>query len=69
MTFPEKLEKLLNHWIKHNREHVGTYRSWADKAVQEGMMDIAREIEQAAEIAERTDVALQNTLERLKRKG
>ncbi len=66
MSFPEKMEKLLNHWIKHNKDHVETYRKWADKALDEGMTDIARLIEDAAGVSEKVDVALENALERLK---
>ncbi len=66
MSFPEKMEKLMNHWIKHNRDHAETYRKWADKAKDEGMVDIARLIEDAAATSEKVDVALENALERLK---
>ena len=66
MSFPEKMEKLMNHWIKHNKDHAETYRKWADKAIDEGMADIARLIEDAAAVSEKVDVALENALERLK---
>ena len=65
MTFPEKMEKLLNHWIKHNREHVATYRNWADKASKEGMEEIGRMIGDAAAATEKVDVILQNALRRM----
>lgn len=68
MTFPEKMEKLLTHWIKHNREHVQTYRLWARRAADEGMADIGTLIEEAAEISRKVDIALENALERLKEK-
>ncbi|MFO8113569.1 MAG: hypothetical protein R6T92_13775 [Desulfosalsimonadaceae bacterium] len=66
MAFPEKMEKLLNHWIKHNREHVQTYRMWAKRAADAGMGDIGTLIEEAAEISGKVDTALENALERLK---
>ena len=34
LTFDEKLIKLLEHWLKHNDDHAGTYRDWAEKARQ-----------------------------------
>jgi len=68
MAFPEKMEKLLNHWIKHNRDHAETYRKWADRAMKEGMLDIGQLIEEAAAINEKVDIALKNALERLKDK-
>ncbi len=68
MAFPEKMEKLLNHWIKHNRDHVETYRKWADRAMEEGMLDVGKLVEEVAEISEKVDVALENALQRLKNK-
>ena len=29
LSFDEKMIKLLEHWIKHNEDHVRTYRDWA----------------------------------------
>ncbi len=66
MTFPEKVEKLLTHWIKHNREHVKTYRMWAKRAGETDMADIGKQIEEAAEISEKVNAPLENALERLK---
>lgn len=66
MTFPEKVEKLLTHWIKHNREHVQTYRMWAKRAGEADMADIGERIEEAAEISEKVNIPLEDTLERLK---
>lgn len=68
MSFPEKLEKLLNHWIRHNREHVETYRKWSDKALEQGMADISELIEEAAQTSRKVDIVLENALERLREK-
>jgi len=32
MDEPEKLRKLLHHWVEHNSEHALIYRGWAEKA-------------------------------------
>ena len=32
LTLKEKLIKLLDHWLKHNRDHTTTYKDWAQKA-------------------------------------
>ena len=48
MTFEEKVNKLLEHWIKHNDDHAATYREWADRAQKEGMDEIAGIIHAAA---------------------
>lgn len=49
MTFGEKINKLLEHWIKHNDDHAATYREWADRARKEGMNDVADIMLAAAE--------------------
>jgi predicted component of type VI protein secretion system len=67
MTFPDKMEKLLNHWIKHNRDHVQTYRTWAERALEAGMQDISKQIEEAAETSAKVDIALEKALEMLKK--
>jgi hypothetical protein len=32
LSFDEKFEKMLSHWIKHNEDHASNYRNWAEKA-------------------------------------
>lgn len=68
MGFSEKLEKLLNHWIKHNREHVQTYRKWVERAKEEGMPEIGDRIEEAAQTSLKVDASLESALESLKEK-
>lgn len=48
MPFPEKMIKLLDHWIKHNDEHAKTYKGWADQARQNHLGRAALLIEEAA---------------------
>ncbi len=49
LTVAEKLEKLLDHWIKHNEEHATTYLLWADRAKEEGLAEIESLLVEAAE--------------------
>ena len=48
MSFQEKLEKLLQHWVKHNTDHAETYREWMKKAETEDMKEVANCLEEAA---------------------
>lgn len=48
MSFQEKLEKLLQHWVKHNTDHAETYREWMKKAEMEDMKEVANCLEKAA---------------------
>jgi DNA invertase Pin-like site-specific DNA recombinase len=44
----EKLEKLLEYWIKHNKEHADTYLEWSKKATTRELKDVAEILNQAA---------------------
>lgn len=48
LSFSEKLKKILEHWQRHNEDHAETYRSWAEKARQNGMERAAGHLETAA---------------------
>lgn len=48
MSFEEKMVRLLEHWIQHNDDHAGTYRSWAEKAREQHMEDVAAVMIKAA---------------------
>jgi hypothetical protein len=41
LSFDEKLVKLLDHWIRHNRDHAQTYSEWAEKAGAESKGEVA----------------------------
>ena len=50
LSFDEKMVKLFEHWIKHNKDHAGTYKDWAQKAKANNMMDICSLLEDVADI-------------------
>lgn len=47
MTTKEKLVKLMDHWIAHNQDHAKTYKTWAARAREEGLDNVADLLEQA----------------------
>jgi hypothetical protein len=51
----ERLQLLLDYWIKHNQEHEQEFREWADKATS--LSDaVAQQLQEAAgRMAEATD--------------
>jgi ABC-type Zn2+ transport system substrate-binding protein/surface adhesin len=49
MSFEEKISTLLNHWIDHNNSHMETYRSWAQKAEDASLADVAVLLKETAE--------------------
>ena len=46
----EKLGKLLEFWIKHNDNHVSTYREWSKKAGSENLGKVQHLLEKASEL-------------------
>jgi len=48
LSFSEKMDKLLDHWIKHNDDHAKTYQGWAEQARQNQLARAAVLIEEAA---------------------
>lgn len=48
LSFDQKMEKLLEHWLKHNTDHIETYRSWARKAKENGLNDMSALLEDIA---------------------
>lgn len=49
----EKLAQLLEHWRRHNQDHVSNYLDWADRAETDGNLETAALLRQAAETTER----------------
>ncbi|HCX90635.1 MAG: hypothetical protein COW04_11780 [Deltaproteobacteria bacterium CG12_big_fil_rev_8_21_14_0_65_43_10] len=46
----KKLAVLLNHWIKHNEDHVKEYREWAEKVYKQGLKEVAHNLKTAADL-------------------
>lgn len=51
LSFEDKMEKLLNHWIRHNTDHAETYREWAARAEENGHPPLAEKLREAARAA------------------
>jgi len=56
----EKLRVLLPHWIEHNVEHAGEFRTWAERGGKAG-----EQILEAAQYLELANQALGKALETL----
>ncbi|MEW6614590.1 MAG: hypothetical protein AB1401_03865 [Thermodesulfobacteriota bacterium] len=46
----KKLAVLLNHWIRHNEDHVKEYRKWAEEADIQGLKEVAHNLKAAADL-------------------
>ena len=63
----EKLRVLLPHWIEHNAEHAGEFRTWAERGreVGEQILEAARHLELANQALTKALEMLGGPLERL----
>ena len=61
-----KLQILLDHWIKHNREHAEEFVEWAEKAKGFGQAAVHDEMTQAVKQINKANEFLLAALERLK---
>ena len=59
LSFPEKAEKLLAHWIHHNIDHAQNYRQWAAAFNQHGLSDAGALLDAAAELTDQINQKLE----------
>ena len=50
LTFEDKFIKLLAHWVKHNDDHARNYKDWAHKAQHQGLPEVEKLLQEAAEM-------------------
>ncbi len=67
LTFEQKLEKLFTHWIDHNESHKDTFFTWAQRAEQEGLKEVAEHIEAAGKLAGDITSQLEEALKKIKK--
>ena len=64
MTLEQKLNTLFSHWIAHNDSHKDNFLSWAEKAKDAGLAEVAASLEQAGslsqEVTKKLEAALAN---------
>lgn len=64
MTLEQKLNTLFAHWIAHNDSHKDNFLSWAGKARDAGLTEVAASLEQAGslsqEVTKKLEAALAN---------
>ena len=68
LTFDEKLIKLLEHWLKHNDDHAGNYRDWAEKARQNQLDAVGALLEDVCDLTAEINAKFESAA-KLVRKG
>ena len=65
MPFEEKMKKMIAHWIRHNADHVDTYRDWAKRARDQHMDAVADQLDGAAREAEKLNATFEQALSQI----
>jgi hypothetical protein len=68
LSLEEKLSKLLDHWVHHNDDHALNYRDWGSKAKVKGLDEVARLLEEAAQMTEKVSEVFNTAAATLKSK-
>ncbi len=66
MSFEEKLVKLFDHWIKHNVDHAGTYKEWAEKANDKGHDKVVMLLNEASDLTMEINEKFREAVESIK---
>lgn len=59
LSFKQKLDKILRHWIRHNEDHASTYQEWMKAAEVAGLEGAAEKIGEAAGLVVKINALLQ----------
>ena len=57
-----RLQKKLEHWIAHNKEHAESFRKAAREAEEIGLVEVSRRLNEAAEKMEEIAAVLEAAL-------
>lgn len=66
LTFEQKLEKLFGHWIDHNESHKDTFFTWAKRAKEADLEEVADHIEKAGQLSNDVTRHIKDALNKLK---
>jgi hypothetical protein len=65
-TALDKLTKMVEHWVSHNRDHARSFAEWAKRATELGQSEVAALLNQAAEQSLTQNQGLDRALELLR---
>ena len=68
LSFEEKLQTLLTHWINHNNDHAKNYGDWAAKTAHAGRDDVAALLKEASDKTNDISAAFQKALDLIEKK-
>ena len=62
LTLEQKLQTLLGHWIDHNDSHKNTFFTWAQRAKDQKINGVAKNLEVAGQLSTQVTAQLKEAL-------
>ncbi|MBW1648163.1 MAG: hypothetical protein JRJ72_08635 [Deltaproteobacteria bacterium] len=69
MPFAAKLVKRLEHWHRHNEDHLGDYQQWVAQADRQGHPRVAAHLREVAELTRQISERLAQALAAARENG
>ena len=69
MSFGDKLIKRLEHWHRHNEDHLGDYEQWVAEAERQGHPQVAVHLREVAALTRRISERLARALGEARSEG
>lgn len=60
LTFEEKLNKILQHWKKHNDDHAATYDDWAAQCEAHNLVEVGELLQEVARMTRQINQVFDN---------
>ena len=58
----QKLSLVIEHWIEHNKSHMGEYQKWSQRAEELGFTAVKTHIEEAVAVLSQSNRHLEQAL-------
>ncbi len=65
MPFKEKAAKLIGYWIKHNEDHMNSYKERGEEAKESGYDEICGIFNEAASMTDKINEKLKEALKKI----
>ena len=65
ISIQDKISKLLDHWLKHNNDHISNYHKWAETARTNQMDEVGSIIDEIADMSIKMNGLFESAIEKI----
>jgi hypothetical protein len=58
----ERLQRRLEHWVEHNKDHAESFRKAAREAEEIGLVDVSKRLREAAKCMDESSTLLETAM-------